>query len=685
MAHAMAPEEFKARARAARTARQIVDLVRSRVLPAVRGPDLEPYRRILMSCARRFNEDLGDAASAVALWTEAYRCAGGDDDRQTVVAIMMSVASKRAHAALPREQRDVDGAIAIYEAVLRLGHSADQDLRVIRTMMAVANRFTDLDLPASELDVDAAVAIWRAVHRLGPAEGDGPRVVRTMMDVANRLTDLRGGGRTRDLDAAIRIWRAVHGLAADDESRLWTVRTMMAQARRLSDVDDPEGVRDVGQAVRLWLAARELGGRDDPDESLHVVRTMMDAANRLTDLAGPAERRDVDAAVTIWSGVAAAGAEEDRQRAVLTMMAVAGRLADLPSGPDDAISALKLWYAAWRVGADEVRRLRVIKTVMDIAQRRDRLCAEAAAALDRDAARAFDPGFRLPVQAGLRYYLGDFDAVIALADGAGAALEAVAALGADARRKLRRYGDAEDRCTALIRASAADHREASLSRRDALVSALCCRGYCFLERGRTDGALLDRAAEDFHGAVAAAESAGLAVPPRAHTGLAFVLRLQGREAEAEAALARAREEDRDNPKALAEARDAEPAANACPLCPPLERTPVAANDLAFALRDAAPVSSGHTLVITRRHVADWWSATPEERAALLALVDEVKAALDAECDPAGYTVGFDTGAVAGQAVPHLHLHVIPRFAGQAGHPAGGGGLRRSVPAGEDRG
>lgn len=57
---------------------------------------------------------------------------------------------------------------------------------------------------------------------------------------------------------------------------------------------------------------------------------------------------------------------------------------------------------------------------------------------------------------------------------------------------------------------------------------------------------------------------------------------------------------------------------------------VAENDLAVALRDSYPVSPGHTLVITRRHVATWFEASRDERHEVLELVGAVKEALDEE-------------------------------------------------------
>ena len=62
---------------------------------------------------------------------------------------------------------------------------------------------------------------------------------------------------------------------------------------------------------------------------------------------------------------------------------------------------------------------------------------------------------------------------------------------------------------------------------------------------------------------------------------------------------------------------------------------VAANALAYAIRDAFPVTNGHTLVVTRRPVRDWFEASHEERLAVLELVDIVKQQLDRELSPSG--------------------------------------------------
>ena len=105
---------------------------------------------------------------------------------------------------------------------------------------------------------------------------------------------------------------------------------------------------------------------------------------------------------------------------------------------------------------------------------------------------------------------------------------------------------------------------------------------------------------------------------------------------------------------------------------------IAANRSAFVIADRFPVSPGHALVVPRRVIATWWEATDEERADMLALVDEVKRQLDAELEPDGYNVGFNAGEAAGQTVDHLHIHVIPRYHGDMSDPRGG--LRHVIPS-----
>ena len=95
------------------------------------------------------------------------------------------------------------------------------------------------------------------------------------------------------------------------------------------------------------------------------------------------------------------------------------------------------------------------------------------------------------------------------------------------------------------------------------------------------------------------------------------------------------------------------------------------NDLAVMILDTQPVSKGHSLIIPRRHVSSFFDTSPEERTALMALLDQTKKDLDREFSPDDYNVGINDGPLAGQSIPHLHIHLIPRYKGDKDDPRGG--------------
>lgn len=95
------------------------------------------------------------------------------------------------------------------------------------------------------------------------------------------------------------------------------------------------------------------------------------------------------------------------------------------------------------------------------------------------------------------------------------------------------------------------------------------------------------------------------------------------------------------------------------------------NDLAVMIRDTQPVSKGHSLIIPRRHVSSFFDTSPEERTALMALLDQTKKDLGREYSPDDYNVGINDGPLAGQSIPHLHIHLIPRYKGDKDDPRGG--------------
>jgi diadenosine tetraphosphate (Ap4A) HIT family hydrolase len=109
----------------------------------------------------------------------------------------------------------------------------------------------------------------------------------------------------------------------------------------------------------------------------------------------------------------------------------------------------------------------------------------------------------------------------------------------------------------------------------------------------------------------------------------------------------------------------------CPFCTLPHARILGENVHAVWIQDGFPVSPGHSLVIPKRHLASFFDATNEERLALLQLLDRAKAAAEAKFHPDGYNIGINDGPAAGQTVPHLHLHLIPRFQGDLPDPRGG--------------
>ena len=116
----------------------------------------------------------------------------------------------------------------------------------------------------------------------------------------------------------------------------------------------------------------------------------------------------------------------------------------------------------------------------------------------------------------------------------------------------------------------------------------------------------------------------------------------------------------------------------CPFCAlPAERILILADE-ALVIRDAFPVSPGHTLVIPRRHIGSFFELSDAERTCMVELLARAKAELDLSFQPDGFNIGINDGAAAGQTVPHLHLHLIPRYRGDAPDPRGG--VRWVLPA-----
>jgi diadenosine tetraphosphate (Ap4A) HIT family hydrolase len=102
----------------------------------------------------------------------------------------------------------------------------------------------------------------------------------------------------------------------------------------------------------------------------------------------------------------------------------------------------------------------------------------------------------------------------------------------------------------------------------------------------------------------------------------------------------------------------------CPFCNIRSEDFLAEAELAFAVNDIHPVSKGHTLVIPKKHIENYFDLPREYRVACWDLVSGVKEILQNKYNPEGYNVGLNINRIAGQSVLHAHIHVIPRYKGQ---------------------
>tara|TARA_B100000579_G_scaffold435369_1_gene458439 strand:+ start:930 stop:1328 length:399 start_codon:yes stop_codon:yes gene_type:complete len=104
------------------------------------------------------------------------------------------------------------------------------------------------------------------------------------------------------------------------------------------------------------------------------------------------------------------------------------------------------------------------------------------------------------------------------------------------------------------------------------------------------------------------------------------------------------------------------------------------NKYFFVIRDTAyPVTKHHTLIISNRHVDDYFKLTIEELNELSKLLKEQKAELNSLDETiSGFNIGVNVGKDAGQSIMHCHIHLIPRRKGDVDDPKGG--VRGVIPS-----
>ena len=100
----------------------------------------------------------------------------------------------------------------------------------------------------------------------------------------------------------------------------------------------------------------------------------------------------------------------------------------------------------------------------------------------------------------------------------------------------------------------------------------------------------------------------------------------------------------------------------------------------FVIRDTAyPVTKHHTLIITNRHIDDFFKLTKNEMSELDKILKKQKEELTRlDKRISGFNIGVNIGRNAGQSIMHCHIHLIPRRKGDVKDPRGG--VRGVIPS-----
>jgi len=90
------------------------------------------------------------------------------------------------------------------------------------------------------------------------------------------------------------------------------------------------------------------------------------------------------------------------------------------------------------------------------------------------------------------------------------------------------------------------------------------------------------------------------------------------------------------------------------------------NENAIAFLDAFPLTVGHTLVITKKHYAKLQEVELDQMAYLFNLIHKILPPIEKGTGVQSTLIAIHNGKDAGQVIPHLHVHIVPRKAGDGG-------------------
>lgn len=108
----------------------------------------------------------------------------------------------------------------------------------------------------------------------------------------------------------------------------------------------------------------------------------------------------------------------------------------------------------------------------------------------------------------------------------------------------------------------------------------------------------------------------------------------------------------------------------CLFCDHSQFDIISENELSYAIRDKYPVTEMHTLILSKQHYTTAFDLPAEELVSIFELAKVCREQIAVE-DRAvqGFNFGANAGVVAGQKIPHVHFHLIPRRSGDIEPPA----------------
>jgi|TARA_B110000211_G_C14055681_1_gene543217 ATP adenylyltransferase len=119
---------------------------------------------------------------------------------------------------------------------------------------------------------------------------------------------------------------------------------------------------------------------------------------------------------------------------------------------------------------------------------------------------------------------------------------------------------------------------------------------------------------------------------------------------------------------------------ACIFCKKINTKVISISNYFFIMRDTTyPVTKHHTLIVSNRHVSDYFELSSDELNDLNKVLKiQKKELLQLDEKISGFNIGVNIGKDAGQSIMHCHVHLIPRRHGDVGDPRGG--VRGVIPS-----